>query len=182
MFLEVLLPHLPSRKQETKRKNIGTDMMMEEWWIWWHQWLLSAGLCSWQALFPTTLMLLEDSCRETSAKTPPGFKGAGRAALIHHGVVRRPCCRDFSSFRGVSWQQWTDLNVTPSAMLIAGAACTELQEVGSGRAGWDGCRGCSAHTLRGGICSKFEALGHHWPCVCTIKSFQVTSLSLAKPY
>lgn len=37
-----------------------------------------------------------------------GSKVGGRAAPICH-EVRRPCCWDFSSFRGVSWQQWSRL-------------------------------------------------------------------------
>lgn len=155
------------------------DVTMEEWWIWWRQWLLSAGLCSWQALFPTALMLLEDSCRETSAEAKPPLAPKWQERLprfaMRWGDLTAGILAPSGGFPGSSG---ADL----SPVLTAGAACMAVQVAGAGRAGWDGCRGCSAYALRRGTFSKFEALRHHWPCLRTVKSFQVTSLSPAKPY
>lgn len=159
------------------------DVMMEEWRIWWHQWLFSAGLYSWQALFLTTLMLLEDSQRENSAKANPSLAPKWQEGLPQFAMKwGDPAAGIWAPSGGFTGSSGADLSPTQSAMLTAGGACTALQVAGTGRAGWDGCRGCSAHALRGGIFSKFEALRHRWPCIRTVKSFQVTSLSPAKPY
>lgn len=154
--------------------------MVEEWQIGWHQWLLSAGLCSWQALHPITRMLLEDSCRETSveAKPPLAARWLPRLAMRWG----EPAAGILAPSGGFPGSSGADLSPTWSAVLTAGAACTALQVAGAGRARWDGCRGCCIHALKGDIFSKFEALRHHWPCISPVKSFQVTSLSPAKPY